>query len=225
MEFDKLLRLMVEKGASDLFVTAGVPPSMKVNGQVIPVTKNPLSPEKTRELVLSVMTDKQRVEFHDTQECNFAVSARGIGRFRCSAFHQRNLAGMVLRRIETRIPLLDLEMVELVKTLPLGVRFHATEPKRLLKKALSHYLEQSAPQAVAALGPYKKMGFEVPTTSWINGAHFGPVMDAVLSPAAVKRAGFFKPAYIASKLEAQRTGKANNERGLPTAMAVQQFLL
>lgn len=127
--------------------------------------------------------------------------------------------------IETRIPLLDLEMVELVKTLPLGVRFHATEPKRLLKKALSHYLKQNVPQAVSVLGPYKKMGFEVPTTAWINGAYFGPVMDEVLSEAAVKRAGFFKPAYIAGKLEAQRSGRANNERVLQTAMALQQFLL
>ncbi|MDX1341776.1 PilT/PilU family type 4a pilus ATPase [Reinekea sp. G2M2-21] len=123
MEFDKLLRLMVEKGASDLFVTAGVPPSMKVNGQVVPVTKNPLSPEKTRELVLSVMTDKQRVEFHDTQECNFAVSARGIGRFRCSAFHQRNLAGMVLRRIETRIPRVEeLGLPDVIKRLAMTKR-------------------------------------------------------------------------------------------------------
>jgi twitching motility protein PilU len=123
MEFDKLLRLMVEKGASDLFVTAGVPPSMKVNGQVVPVTKTPLSPEKTRELVLSVMTDKQRVEFSDSQECNFAVSARGIGRFRCSAFHQRNLAGMVLRRIETRIPRIEeLGLPEVIKKLAMTKR-------------------------------------------------------------------------------------------------------
>lgn len=123
MEFDKLLRLMVEKGASDLFVTAGVPPSMKVNGQVVPVTKTPLSPEKTRELVLSVMTDKQRVEFADSQECNFAVSARGIGRFRCSAFHQRNLAGMVLRRIETRIPRVEeLGLPEVIKKLAMAKR-------------------------------------------------------------------------------------------------------
>lgn len=123
MEFDKLLQLMVEKGASDLFITAGVPPSMKVNGQVVAVTKAPLSPEKTRELVLSVMSEKQRVEFADSQECNFAVSARGIGRFRCSAFHQRNLAGMVLRRIETRIPRLDeLGLPEIIKKLAMTKR-------------------------------------------------------------------------------------------------------
>jgi twitching motility protein PilU len=104
MEFDKLLKLMVEKGASDLFITAGVAPSMKINGSMVPVTKNPLSPEKTREIVLSVMTEKQANEFQDTGECNFAISARGIGRFRVSAYHQRNLVAMVLRRIEVRIP-------------------------------------------------------------------------------------------------------------------------
>ena len=123
MEFDKLLRLMVEKGASDLFITAGVPPSMKVNGSVVPVTKSPLSPEKTRELVLSVMSEKQRIEFNETQECNFAVSARGIGRFRCSAFHQRNLAGMVLRRIETQIPRIEeLGLPEVIKKLAMTRR-------------------------------------------------------------------------------------------------------
>jgi|UniRef100_UPI002A7FB9AD twitching motility protein PilU len=89
----------------------------------VPVTKTPLSPEKTRELVLSVMTDKQRIEFNDTQECNFAVSARGIGRFRCSAFHQRNLVGMVLRRIETRIPRVEeLGLPDVIKKLAMTKR-------------------------------------------------------------------------------------------------------
>lgn len=123
MEFDRLLRLMVDKEASDMFITAGVPPSIKVHGSIVHVTKNPLSPEKTRELVLSVMTDKQRVEFADSQECNFAISARGIGRFRVSAFHQRNLAGMVLRRIETQIPRIEeLGLPEIIKKLAMTKR-------------------------------------------------------------------------------------------------------
>lgn len=118
MEFDKLLRLMVEKGASDLFITAGVAPSMKVNGQLVPITKNPLSPEKTREIVLSVMTEKQANEFQDTGESNFAISARGIGRFRVSAYHQRNLVAMVLRRIEVRIPRIEeLGLPDIIKQL------------------------------------------------------------------------------------------------------------
>jgi len=107
MDFERLLTMMVEKGASDLFITAGVPPSMKIHGQVMPATTTPLAPEKAREIVLSVMNEKQREEFIEKKELNFAVSARGIGRFRASAFYQRNLAGMVLRRIETNIPKID----------------------------------------------------------------------------------------------------------------------
>jgi twitching motility protein PilU len=123
MDFDRLLTLMVEKGASDLFVTAGVPPSMKLHGKVVPVTTTPLSPEKAREVVLSVMNEKQRNEFQDTKELNFAISARGIGRFRCSAFYQRNLAGMVLRRIETNIPKVDdLGLPEIIKELAMTKR-------------------------------------------------------------------------------------------------------
>lgn len=107
MDIDRLLQIMVEKGASDLFITTGVPPSIKINGKVVPVTTNKLSPEKCRETVLSVMTDSQRKDFVRDKELNFAISARGVGRFRVSAFYQRNLAGMVLRRIETNIPNLD----------------------------------------------------------------------------------------------------------------------
>ncbi|QFS85652.1 Twitching mobility protein [Marinobacter sp. THAF39] len=123
MEFEKLLRLMVEKGGSDLFITAGVPPSMKVNGKVLPVTKNALTPEQTREFVYGAMNDKQRAEFEETHECNFAISARGIGRFRVSAFFQRNLCGMVLRRIEVKIPQIDdLALPEIVKDLAMTKR-------------------------------------------------------------------------------------------------------
>lgn len=123
MEFDRLLALMVDKGASDLFITAGVPPSVKLHGKVTPVTTTPLSPEKTRELVLSVMNEKQRLEFLEQKELNFAISARGIGRFRCSAFYQRNLAGMVLRRIETVIPKVDdLGLPDVIKELAMTKR-------------------------------------------------------------------------------------------------------
>jgi len=123
MEFEKLLRLMVEKGGSDLFVTAGVPPSMKVNGKILPVTKQPMAPEQTRETVLSVMNEQQRRELAETHECNFAISARGIGRFRVSAFYQRNLVGMVLRRIETQIPTFEeLKLPEVLKQLSMTKR-------------------------------------------------------------------------------------------------------
>jgi len=123
MEFEKLLRLMIEKGGSDLFITAGVPPSMKVNGRILPVTKNPMSPEQTRETVLSVMNEQQRRELAETHECNFAISARGVGRFRVSAFYQRNLVGMVLRRIETNIPTIEeLKLPEVLKQLSMSKR-------------------------------------------------------------------------------------------------------
>lgn len=123
MEFEKLLRLMVEKGGSDLFITAGVPPSMKVNGKIMPITKTPMSPEQTRETVHAVMNEQQRRDFTENHECNFAISARGVGRFRVSAFYQRNLAGMVLRRIETNIPTLDeLKLPEILKKLALTKR-------------------------------------------------------------------------------------------------------
>lgn len=123
MEFEKLLRLMVEKGASDLFITAGVAPSMKMHGKILPVTKTPLSPEQTRETVLGVMTESQRREFAENRECNFAISARGIGRFRVSAFYQRNLVGMVLRRIEINIPTMEeLRLPEILKKLSMTKR-------------------------------------------------------------------------------------------------------
>ena len=123
MEFEKLLRLMVEKGASDLFITAGVAPSMKMHGKILPVTKTALSPEQTRETVLGVMTEAQRREFAENRECNFAISARGIGRFRVSAFYQRNLVGMVLRRIEINIPTMEeLRLPEILKKLSMTKR-------------------------------------------------------------------------------------------------------
>lgn len=123
MEIERLLSMMVEKGASDLFITAGVPPSIKLHGKIVPVTTTPLSPEKSRETVLSVMNEKQRKEFIETKELNFAISARGVGRFRASAFYQRNLAGMVLRRIETKIPQIDeLGLPEIIKELAMTKR-------------------------------------------------------------------------------------------------------
>ena len=123
MDFEGLLKIMVEKGASNLFITAGVAPSMKVHGQILPVTKSALSPEKTRETVLGVMSESQRKEFIETRECNFAISARGIGRFRVSAFYQRNLVGMVLRRIEVNIPALDdLGLPDTIKEMAMAKR-------------------------------------------------------------------------------------------------------
>jgi len=123
MDFDSLLKLMVHKNASDLFITAGVAPSMKVHGRINPVTQATLTPTQAEEIVTSVMTPAQREDFATNNECNFAISASGIGRFRVSAFRQRNHAGMVLRKIETTIPLVDdLGLPPIIKDLAMTKR-------------------------------------------------------------------------------------------------------
>ncbi len=104
MDFHALLALMVEKKASDLFITAGKPPAMKIDGQVVDVSKKELTDEQSRKIVLSIMEQRQRDEFEHTKECQFALSHQNLGRFRVSAFTQRDAAGMVLRRIETHVP-------------------------------------------------------------------------------------------------------------------------
>lgn len=104
MDFKALLALMVEKKASDLFITAGKPPCMKIDGRVVEVSKNMLTADQALKVVLSIMEQRQKDEFEHTKECQFAMGAEGLGRFRVSAFTQRDAAGMVLRRIETNIP-------------------------------------------------------------------------------------------------------------------------
>jgi twitching motility protein PilU len=123
MDFDSLLKLMVHKNASDMFITAGVAPSLKVNGRITPVTQATLTPKQAEEIVNSIMTPAQREEFARHNECNFAISASGIGRFRVSAFRQRNHPGMVLRKIETTIPLIeDLGLPPIIKDLAMTKR-------------------------------------------------------------------------------------------------------
>ncbi len=123
MEFDKLLRLVVEKGASDLFITSGKPPMLKVNGKLFAAGKTSLSPEQAKEVVLGVMNPDQQEYFKNEHECNFAINTRGLGRFRVSAFQQRNLSGMVLRRIEVNIPLVtDLGLPPIIEELAMTRR-------------------------------------------------------------------------------------------------------
>ncbi len=123
MDFERLLELVVEKGASDLFITAGVPPSVKLNGSLVPVTATPLSNNKARDIVLSIMDEAQRNEFKEHRELNFAIASPKAGRFRVSAFFQRNAAGMVLRRIETVIPRIeDLGLPDIVSELAMTKR-------------------------------------------------------------------------------------------------------
>lgn len=103
-QFRSLLALMVEKKASDLFITAGKPPCMKVDGKVVEVSKNILNADQALHVVTSIMDQRQKDEFEHTKECQFALGVDGLGRFRVSAFTQRDAAGMVLRRIETHVP-------------------------------------------------------------------------------------------------------------------------
>lgn len=102
-----LLRLMLNKKASDLFITAGYPPAMKIDGKMTPVTQQMLSPQHTAELARAIMNDKQTKEFEASKECNFAIHPEGIGRFRVNAFVQQQRVGIVLRTITTQIPDFD----------------------------------------------------------------------------------------------------------------------
>ncbi len=123
MEFEKLLKLMVEKGASDLFITADKPPMLKVNGKLYAAAKTNLTAEQSKALVYGIMNPEQQADFNQHHECNFAINAKGLGRFRVSAFYQRNLVGMVLRRIEVNIPKCgDLGLPETIEELAMTKR-------------------------------------------------------------------------------------------------------
>ncbi|MGF1614468.1 MAG: PilT/PilU family type 4a pilus ATPase [Gammaproteobacteria bacterium] len=111
-----LLKLMVQRHASDLFITVGFPPALKVDGRITPVSGQPLSAENTKAITYAVMNDRQLREFEGTKECNFAISPTGIGRFRCNAFIQQGNPGLVVRTITTEIPTIDqLALPEILK--------------------------------------------------------------------------------------------------------------
>ncbi len=124
MDFDKLLQLMIKKNGSDLFITADVAPSMKMNGVIHPVGKTPLTIKQVDTLVKGVMTPAQRKEFSETNECQFAITdSAELARFRVSAFVQRDMPGMVLRKIENKIPTVDeLQLPPLLKELAMKNR-------------------------------------------------------------------------------------------------------
>ncbi|KQQ33723.1 type IV pili twitching motility protein PilT [Duganella sp. Leaf126] len=102
-----LLRHMLAKKGSDLFITAGFPPAMKIDGKMTPVSQQALTPAHTLDLARSIMNDKQAAGFEQTKEANFAISPADLGRFRVSAFVQMGCVGMVLRTITSAIPVLD----------------------------------------------------------------------------------------------------------------------
>jgi len=118
-----LLRKMVERDGSDLFLTAGFPPAIKVDGTIHKATDTPLTPDQAAIMVRSIMNDKQIKEFDSTKESNFAIAPQGIGRFRVSAFIQQGMVGAVLRTITTEIPKLeDLELPPILKDIVMNKR-------------------------------------------------------------------------------------------------------
>ncbi len=118
-----LLRLMISKKASDMFITAGFPPAMKIDGKMTPVSQQILSAQQSREIARSIMNDKQAAEFDSSSECNFAIGLPGVARFRVSAFVQRGSVGMVFRTIATKIPRFeDLKLPEVLKDIAMTKR-------------------------------------------------------------------------------------------------------
>ena len=102
-----LLKLMVSRGGSDLFITSDFPPAIKVDGKVTKVSPQPLTGIHTMALARAIMSDKQSAEFERSKECNFAIAPAGIGRFRCNAFVQQGKVGLVMRVIPTTLPTVD----------------------------------------------------------------------------------------------------------------------
>ncbi|HQY08619.1 MAG TPA: ATPase, T2SS/T4P/T4SS family, partial [Burkholderiaceae bacterium] len=102
-----LLRLLVSRAGSDLFLTCDFPPAIKVDGKVTKVSPQPLTGQHTLALARAVMNDKQAAEFERTKECNFAISPQGVGRFRVNAFMQQGQVGMVFRTIPRELPTID----------------------------------------------------------------------------------------------------------------------
>ncbi len=107
MKLHELLERMVKQDASDMFVTAKLAVSAKINGELQPIDDVVLTPDESLALVYDAMNDKQKHQFDHEKECNFAIDIEDIGRFRISAFWQRDMAGMVVRRIVTEIPDVD----------------------------------------------------------------------------------------------------------------------
>src|SRR5580698_6933414 len=118
-----LLRAMIARKGSDLFITSGFPPAMKVDGQITPVTDKPLTGDQSAMLVRAIMNDRQTKEFDASKECNFAINPPGIGRFRVNAFVQQGRAGAVLRLINAKIPTFEeLDLPPILKEVVLTKR-------------------------------------------------------------------------------------------------------
>lgn len=118
-----LLRLLVSRGGSDLFLTADFPPAIKVDGKVTKVSPQPLTGSHTMSLARAIMNDKQQAEFERTKECNFAIAPKGVGRFRVSTFLQQGQVGMVVRMIPSSLPTIDaMHLPEILKDIAMTKR-------------------------------------------------------------------------------------------------------
>ena len=123
MDITPLFKLMVERGASDLYFTVGAPPNIKIEGVLAPVGRTNLKPQQMAEIAASVMNDRQRLEFDETMELNMVISIAGVGRFRLNLFRQRGEAAMVVRYIKGAIPSLsELNLPEILKSLVMELR-------------------------------------------------------------------------------------------------------
>src|SRR5690348_12834265 len=118
-----LLKRLVERKGSDLFITSGFPPAIKVDGEIRPQSERVLTPEQSAVLVRAIMNDKQTKEFDSSKECNFAIAPVGIGRFRVSAFVQQGAVGCVIRMINAKIPSFEeLDLPPILKEVVLSKR-------------------------------------------------------------------------------------------------------
>ena len=123
LQVNQLLQILTDRQGSDLFISADAKPSIKLNGDIVPIADEPLSEEESLAMVYSEMNEKQRQEFEKTRECNYALAIDGLGRLRISAFWQRNMAGFVARRIETEIPEMDaLKLPQILKDVVMSKR-------------------------------------------------------------------------------------------------------
>lgn len=123
LQIADFLKVVGKERASDMFVTVGAPVCMKHKGKLVRLTENGLTSQETRDLVVSLMNPKQREEFEKTKECNFAINLAGVSRFRINAFYQQGQVGMVVRRIEMKIPTFeDLDLPPILKKLAMNKR-------------------------------------------------------------------------------------------------------
>ncbi len=119
----KVFKLMAERQASDVYLSAATPVQVKINGQMLQLSDQPLTPNQPRELLAEVLTPKQLEELDTTGELNVGVGVPGVGRFRLSAFRQRGTIAAVFRFIPFSIPTLEsLQLPPLMNTLALQKR-------------------------------------------------------------------------------------------------------